>query len=662
MLLANIIYSQEEPVAVKRSSNKILIGGSKFYVHVVKEKQTLYSICKAYNVTQEELVQHNPAVSEGLKAGQVLKIPFKKQSYETVQLDTTKYKYHIIQEEETLYSLSKTYNIPVEIITKHNPEVEYSNLQINQVIKIPKKLPQKDTTEHIKHKVKKKETLYSLSRKYNVPIDKILDANKQLKEEGLHFNQVINIPLPEPIIKDTTKTTTQADSLSKTLIQPGDSTLLKYYLTANCDTIKKDLTTDTINVALLMPFMTALSKAYEKPDTIWINKEKNRYKLKQKESIYPTSLHFLEFYEGVLLALEELKKTGLSVHLQAYDTQRDSARVVQILNKVEMQSTDLIIGPVYSSNLSIAAEFALDNKVPVVSPLSSNFDALKNNPYCFQVNPSLEYELDHYMAYISRFYNKNIVMVYENHIADVDLIKYSREKLMKYYTYRNKVKDVVFKEVVYNDTTGLDIEHALKKDTANYIIIPSCREAIVSSVLGKLNALKKDYSIKVFGMPVWPRFRNIDLENYYNLNMLYYTPFYIDFNDEKTKQFIYHYRNRFHIDPYKITAEGYNYCMMGYDIAMHFIHAIGLYGKDFRYCINEVPFEPIQTGFNFCQLAPCSGFENRHLIYIEYLKNMETKIIEDTIAPSDMKSINQYIYNHPELLNKIPEKKQDTIF
>ena len=657
-LLTISIYGQDDAPVVTRSSNKILIGNDKFYVHVVKEKQTLYAICKAYNVSQEKLVKHNPVVSEGLKTGQVLKIPFKEAHYEVVQLDTTKYKYHIIKDDETLYSLSKEYEVPVDIITEHNPEVEYSNLQVNQVIKIPKQLKPKKDNQYIEHKVKRKETLYALSKKYNISIEKIIDVNKNIKEDGLQRDQIIKIPA----YPDTADYPKGDDSIRIMPEQIHDSLYQQYYLSADCDTIQHDYTEDTIRVALLLPFMTERNKEYQKPDTIWINKNNNIFKLRKKENIYPVSSRFLEFYEGVLLALDSIKKTGVSVHLNTYDTKRDSATVVQILKEIKINRVDLMIGPAYSENLKIAAEFALEHEIPIVSPLSSKEEALEKNPYCFKINPSLDYELDHYMAYISTFHDNNIIMVYENHIADIDLVQLSREKLMKYFSYRNKIKDVVYKEIIYNDASDIDIEHALKADTCNYIIIPSQRESIVSSVIGKLNALKMQYDIKVFGMPVWPRFRHIDLENYYALNLVHYTPFYIDFEAEHIKDFIHRLRKRFYNDPYQITSSGYNYSMIGYDITMFFLTAIKTYGNHFRYCINDVNYKPLQTEFNFIQTQPNCGFENRNLIYMRYKKNLEIEMIEDTLSPSDIKSINDYInisrQKHEETL---PKRERDTI-
>ena len=73
IMLSGNLMAQE--VVVVRSSQKTQIGGKTYYMHHVKQGQTLYSISKAYNVTVEEIEKLNPEVKNGLKAGLVLGIP-----------------------------------------------------------------------------------------------------------------------------------------------------------------------------------------------------------------------------------------------------------------------------------------------------------------------------------------------------------------------------------------------------------------------------------------------------------------------------------------------------------------------------------------------------------------------------------------------------------
>ena len=76
------------------------------------------------------------------------------------------------------------------------------------------------------------------------------------------------------------------------------------------------------------------------------------------------------------MAINDLRELGISIDLFVYDTQRDSVTVDAIFRKHEMKKMDLIIGPVYSENFDIAANFANEHRINIVSPLSRKKELL----------------------------------------------------------------------------------------------------------------------------------------------------------------------------------------------------------------------------------------------------------------------------------------------
>ncbi len=130
---------------------------------------------------------------------------------------------HKVLPKETLYSLARDYNVSVDDIKANNPEVAKNGLQIGQVLKILtnkkvdvvqstsiiKTIPTKEVAKTavsaekkpssksgiIMHKVEPKETLYSLSKKYNVTVDQIKEQNATLLINGLQIGQVLEIKL-----------------------------------------------------------------------------------------------------------------------------------------------------------------------------------------------------------------------------------------------------------------------------------------------------------------------------------------------------------------------------------------------------------------------------------------------------------------------------------
>lgn len=105
-------------------------------IHTVEPGQTLYFISKKYNVSIDKLRASNPAILEDLiiKPEQVLVIPVENK---TVQMDDSGYKMHTVQTKETLYSISKLYNISVSDLINLN-QLENANISIGQVLKVGK--------------------------------------------------------------------------------------------------------------------------------------------------------------------------------------------------------------------------------------------------------------------------------------------------------------------------------------------------------------------------------------------------------------------------------------------------------------------------------------------------------------------------------------------
>ena len=76
---ATSAYAQEYvPTPVTVSKEKVKLNGKMYLSHVVLERQTLYSISKAYGVSEEDLYEANPSLREtGLQKNAILLVPIK---------------------------------------------------------------------------------------------------------------------------------------------------------------------------------------------------------------------------------------------------------------------------------------------------------------------------------------------------------------------------------------------------------------------------------------------------------------------------------------------------------------------------------------------------------------------------------------------------------
>jgi len=112
----------------------VVIGGVKYAIHDVVKGETLYSLARRYGVTVDVIKGYNDSLSDGLKAGQRIKIPIR-----TVVESTPKHKLHKVIRGETLYSLAKQHNLTVEELQAANPHIT-RGLKAGQLIEIPVKV------------------------------------------------------------------------------------------------------------------------------------------------------------------------------------------------------------------------------------------------------------------------------------------------------------------------------------------------------------------------------------------------------------------------------------------------------------------------------------------------------------------------------------------
>ena len=655
-LSGNNIFAQEPELKVNRSEDKIILEGQVYYIHIVKEKETLYGISKAYNVTEKVIALENPDVFAGLRTGMVLKIPAEPVVREVQEIrDTEEFFYHVIKKGETLYFLSRKYGIDVVEIENFNPEVKYSELQINQVLKIPKRKKHVEEDrfsmdDFIYHYVRAGETLYSLSEMYDVSIEQIKELNPELRWGELKYDEYIRIPRPSDSLQ-IQEARLEADSIRMdsvfmdslfidSLDQAVDTTGIPFWSEINFEDIHPEPVLGSVRVAMLLPLHL---HSEEIRDTVLVDSlDEDLAHVKEEEEegkiVNPRLIPYLEFYQGALLALDSLRKKGLSVTLHVFDTERSKARTMEILRKREMEDMDLIIGPVNFWNLEVVAEFAREHRIPLVSPFSTIDQIVKYNPWVFQLTPDHQIEFRSWAEYLSDNYDKTMILVHNGDSLEYPRLEFLMNEIYDRISEKADLEDVIFKEVRFNDSVMVDMSHVLNKEGENIVIIPSDNEAYVSIVITPLYFQLDEYDIEISGLPQWSCFDDIDLEYFHALNTSYYTSFYVDYGKEDMKAFIAKFREVYGTEPYKIRPRGYNLSVYGFDILNYFVSAIGEYGRNIIYFTENLENHPILGPYQFRRINDFGGHVNSYITIIRYHPDLNIDQVELESRP------NQYRY------------------
>jgi LysM repeat protein len=187
------------------------INGKVFVIHKVGEKETLYGISKRYGTTVDAVLQYNPTASSGLEIGQILKVPYVAKTVNRTQTSGGGIT-HVVAEKETLFSIAKAYGVTVDELKQWN-SLTSNALLLGQELAIRKRNTnsnvttvqttpvQQNNANEIKskkgaHTVAAKETMFSIARQYGITVQQLKDWNN-LQTNELSIGQVLFVSQPE---------------------------------------------------------------------------------------------------------------------------------------------------------------------------------------------------------------------------------------------------------------------------------------------------------------------------------------------------------------------------------------------------------------------------------------------------------------------------------
>jgi LysM repeat protein len=623
------LYAQFEPTVVEKSLEKVLFQGEMYYLHTVKKGQTLYSICRAYKVKEPDITRANPNVSLNvLSAGQVLKIPIEientdnKDSGQSSSVES--FIYHTVEPKQTPYMLHQIYNVPLESIYKYNPGSELG-ISVGQIIRIPKPFVYaNDSSANFSqpltgksYEVRQGDTLYNIAKSFGITEADIINANQKMRW-GLKAGDIINIPI-----------TSSGRLISSGFI--GDNIKLTYqvpvFTEKECDSLSVLKNKRPVKIALLLPFFASDPFA---PDTLQYN-DTIDYNPNQPKTNSFRGMGAAEFYEGVMLAIDTLKKQGINLQLYVYDTESDTNKVKKILKELNTIQPDIIFGPFEPENVKLVSQYSLKTGTSFVPPLMKDDTILKQNPYLFQVSPSLSSEIEVSARYLSRYYNQNYILAYKPGINSQSDIDYFKKVLNERASVFLKSDTLCFQELTIDATFQKHLRQLLQKDKKNIVILLTNQEPEVSNTLSQLYFNHKYFDIEVFGLPIWQKFMNVNIEHMHDLQVSLFTPFFIDYQDDYVKKFIFKCRNELGYEPFRTNSKGsgMNYVFLGYDLGNYFIKSVVLYGRNATSCLSVYRHDPLLlSDYQFERNKNLGCIENKSVSFIQYKKDLTIEKIK----------------------------------
>ncbi|WP_037322318.1 LysM peptidoglycan-binding domain-containing protein [Salegentibacter sp. Hel_I_6] len=526
-----------------------------FITHTVKRKETLYRISKDYNVEIDEIKRFNKHLySEELQRGEEILIPQRKKGTANTEISSSKdldmpaanksqaseTREHVVLPKETKYGIARKYGLTVKELEELNPKVEV--LQPGIMIKVGTDVldePVILTDEVFEfYEVKPKETLFGLSRKFDVPQDSLISLNPAL-EDGLKTGMVLKVP-----------NTGEGEGN----LEAGETEELKSDVEED-DDIRLDLTDklnnfDTKELVVLLPYS--------------LNNIDSDSTSSYKDAILDDRVLriSLDFYSGVLMAVEKAKELGISTRLRTYDTRRNVQDVTNLINSNDFTNVDAVIGPLLQNTIEATASKLATYNVPVISPISNR--KMRSYQNLFQSRPTDEILKETMLSYLGRnAIGKNVIIIADGAKNEV----------------KNELTQILPNSRVIIPSEGYisadKIRGTLSENQENWVILESSNIGLLSSATSALNRLARGHNIKLFTTDRNSGFEDdiVDNQHLGRLNF-HYPSVDKEFDHAYSGDLLEKYREDYDMVPSQYVIRGYDLTL---DILLRLASAKDLY-------------------------------------------------------------------------------------
>lgn len=513
------------------------LNAQEFLTHKVEAGDTVEALSKKYKVSVNQIYDLNPDSKKGLKEKSVLIIPnvkAVKANSVNVSQSLEKFTTHKVQRKETLYSLSKQYNVSEEAIKKHNSFLYANELKKGDELKIPLFKTEVKTdvkTEPIsvvkpaiindsilpngKYRVKKSEGKWRIATNFGISVEELDALNPQLVE-GLKENDIINVPkvktnevvsnneqsvktyivLPaegffrlsqklgltqdeletlNPGLKETGLKEGMVLTIGKNNINPAKALILAENQATNL--VTNATNKDKKRVAIVLPFRLSSIQ------TDSLNSAKSKLENDKLLNIA------LDFYAGAEMALDSLKKMNVKLDVKVYDTNNRESTAMDIANELLNNQTDAVIGPLMTKNFDALSSKLSLNNIPVFSPLTKEVGFGSN---VFQTRPNESFLEQKIINYVKKDSSAHIVILHDSkHDAVAKRLEKAFPNAKVLTTNRNK-KNGSDQYFIYEAT----LSNALTSGK-NFVFLETEEEGFVSNVTSILNSKNNQNNLDI---------------------------------------------------------------------------------------------------------------------------------------------------------------------
>ena len=474
---------------------------------------------------------------------------------------------HTVVEGDTLYSLSKRYDVPLKQIMELNSEVEADSMSVGMNLYIPynvkskKKSEEPDSTVVENTVAEVQEADKEHKRREKRAVEHVEDVVAEVVESIATEPEAAAEPATEPAVEANSPEGhgeimgVSADSLFSFLSHGGMHDFAEQERMQEIDSME-------VAQKIRIPVFKRFNKGEVLNVSLMLPMHRNGKVVGA----------FVDFYRGVLLALEDLRRNGYSIRMSVYDTERSAVKIDEIISTEEFANTDIIIGPVYADELKMVLPLAEQMNIPVITPLSDINPEEVSSPVLFQMQADGKYKYDKYADIFDGSCQINIVYGPTNdteYLADV--LAATSHLNVRHLNAKVGARGASFVLRNGDGTDGAAVAASSLVSGAGQkaVIIVADRDYHIEKILMTIGDITKKYEhgcsndCFVIGNRKWDGLQYIERTGFYNSGVSMITPYNSKRTDNNAiKLFESRFLSNYGILPTPYACRGYDAVMM----------------------------------------------------------------------------------------------------
>ena len=456
-------------------------------------------------------------------------------------------------------------------------------------VQISERIENIDGVYYHLHTVERGQTLYSISRAYQVAT---VEIRRTSDKPEIQIGEILMLPISAGRLRTLRREGLLPEVKSKdTILKTEEETARKEFANPQ---------KSVLNVALMLP--------------LYLN-EVDRIRITPRDTRVPRPFSFVSFYEGVVLATQAFDGGNVKINVRVFDVTEDENSATRLINNEMLNDVDIIIGPVFARAFGVMSEFAKQQNIFIINPLSERDDILLDNPYVVRINTTEKNQLRALLTHIVQEDVEQQILIVSNDSLpqERERAEFARLFFQAYYSHLNTP---VFVDISKDRMQRF--RNLLSNTESNAIVYLSDNEAFATEILTQLSRRGNTPNV-LYCLRKLSQLESTEVRHLNDLQTHYVDPFYVDYDCEEVKNF-----ERLFFETYRTLPNNQTY--LGYDVMRFVLQLLKAGNTNYGNLLETTGYRGLQNSIHLHRADPSQGLENRQTNILKIENSRQRKV------------------------------------